>query len=97
MLTLMLSRYFENVWGWVGDHDIDFNSQGLDGQIDIFVGRGFLIIGDGGGLVFRGTASEHSVLYQYNIVNAKNVYLSIIQTESPCEFFWLWTKAQSLT
>ncbi|KAH7071790.1 LysM domain-containing protein [Paraphoma chrysanthemicola] len=83
LVTGNSNGYFENVWGWVGDHDIDFNSQGLDGQIDIFVGRGFLIIGDGGGLVFRGTASEHSVLYQYNIVNAKNVYLSIIQTESP--------------
>lgn len=43
-----------------------------------------LIQGDGGGLWFRGTASEHSVMYQYNIVNVSNVYMSIIQTESPC-------------
>lgn len=28
------------------------------------------------------TASEHSYLYQYNIANAKNIYISIIQTES---------------
>jgi hypothetical protein len=34
---------------------------------------------------FRGTASEHSVLFQYNIVNASNIYMSIIQTESPCK------------
>jgi glucan 1,3-beta-glucosidase len=45
-----------------------------------------LIQGDGGGLVFRGTASEHSVMYQYNLVNARNVYMSIIQTETPCKY-----------
>lgn len=38
---------------------------------------------------FRGTASEHSVLYQYNLVNAKNVYMSIIQTETPCKIKYI--------
>jgi hypothetical protein len=32
---------------------------------------------------FYGTASEHSVLYQYELNNAKNIYMSMIQTESP--------------
>ena len=30
-----------------------------------------------------GTASEHQLLYQYNLVNAQNVLLAMIQTESP--------------
>lgn len=30
-----------------------------------------------------GTSSEHSVLYNYQIVNASAVYLSLIQTETP--------------
>ncbi|KAJ3508027.1 hypothetical protein NLJ89_g5977 [Agrocybe chaxingu] len=30
-----------------------------------------------------GLGSEHHVLYQYNLVNAKNHYLALIQTESP--------------
>lgn len=47
---------------------------------------------------FRGTASEHSVLYQYNIVNASDIYMSIIQTESPCKHsHLLFDQVQSLT
>lgn len=30
-----------------------------------------------------GTASEHELLYQYSLVNAKNVLLAMIQTETP--------------
>jgi glucan 1,3-beta-glucosidase len=30
-----------------------------------------------------GTASEHSQLYNYQIANAKNVYMALIQTETP--------------
>ncbi|KAH8744127.1 LysM domain-containing protein [Diaporthe sp. PMI_573] len=83
LVTGAANGYFENVWAWVGDHDIDYPSQDMSSQIDIFFARGMLIQGDGGGLWFRGTASEHSVMYQYNLVNASNVYMSIIQTESP--------------
>lgn len=34
---------------------------------------------------FRGTSSEHSVFYQYNLVSTNNTYMSMIQTESPCK------------
>jgi hypothetical protein len=47
---------------------------------------GMLIQGNGGGLWFRGTASEHSVIYQYTLVKARNVYMSMIRTESPCKY-----------
>jgi len=30
------------------------------------------------------TAAEHHVIYQYNLVGAKNHYLGLIQTESVC-------------
>ncbi|KAI0452791.1 pectate lyase superfamily protein-domain-containing protein [Xylaria acuta] len=83
LVTGNANGYFENVWAWVSDHDIDFPSQDMSSQVDIFFARGMLIQGDGGGMWFRGTGSEHSVMYQYNLVNAKNVYMSIIQTESP--------------
>ncbi|KAF3162705.1 hypothetical protein TWF788_001795 [Orbilia oligospora] len=32
---------------------------------------------------FYGTASEHSVLYQYQLQGAKNIFMGLIQTESP--------------
>lgn len=51
-------------------------------QIDIYVGRGFLIESTGPVWLY-GTASEHCVLYQYQTVNAANVFMGMIQTESP--------------
>jgi len=30
------------------------------------------------------TAAEHHVIYQYNLVGAKNHYMGLIQTESVC-------------
>jgi hypothetical protein len=30
-----------------------------------------------------GTAFEHSLLYQYNLNGARNVYMGMIQTETP--------------
>ena len=74
------SVYLENTWFWVADHSLepDAHSQ----QIDIYNGRGVLIDGDGPVWGF-GTASEHSVLYNYQIRNASSVYLSLIQTETP--------------
>ncbi|KAM3474430.1 hypothetical protein MY5147_004285 [Beauveria neobassiana] len=76
------SGYFENMWAWVADHDLDDPAGDDSNQINVYFGRGILIWGDGP-TWWRGTASEHSVMYQYNIVGASNVYMSIIQTESP--------------
>lgn len=69
----------ENVWVWVADHDLDKISQD---QIDVYVARGVLIESQGPTWLY-GTASEHSVMYQYQLVGAKDVLLGMIQTESP--------------
>jgi hypothetical protein len=50
-------------------------------QIDVYAARGLLIESDRAWL--WGTSVEHCVLYQYQISNAKNIVLGMIQTESP--------------
>ncbi|KAK6525211.1 hypothetical protein TWF694_005357 [Orbilia ellipsospora] len=77
--TSQSSGYFENVWVWTADHDMDKVSQD---QIDIYSARGWLIESEGPSWLY-GTAAEHNVLYQYQIYNATNIFLGMIQTESP--------------
>jgi glucan 1,3-beta-glucosidase len=72
--------YFENVWAWVADHDID---DAQNTQVTVAVARGILIESTQGPIWMYGTASEHSILYQYNFVNATNTFAGMIQTESP--------------
>jgi len=72
------TAYMENAWLWVADHDMDRVTKG---QVDIYVGRGILIESDRAWL--WGTASEHAVMYQYQFSNASNIFMSMIQTESP--------------
>ncbi|KAK4208040.1 pectate lyase superfamily protein-domain-containing protein [Rhypophila decipiens] len=74
------SVYLENTWFWVADHDLA--PEANNAQIDVFNGRGVLIEGEGP-VWGWGTASEHSVLYNYQFTNASNIYLSTIQTETP--------------
>lgn len=78
-ITPKASAYLENVWIWTADHYIDVLDQT---QIDVYTARGLLVEGQGPTWLW-GTSSEHSVLYQYQISNAKNVLLGLIQTESP--------------
>jgi glucan 1,3-beta-glucosidase len=52
------------------------------GQLDIFNGRGMLIESQGPVWAY-GTSAEHHQLYNYNVAGAKNVYLGLIQTETP--------------
>ena len=54
----------------------------LVSQVSIYGGRGMLIESQGP-CWFYGTGSEHTVLYQYQLYNAKNIYLGHIQTETP--------------
>jgi len=78
-LTPTSSAYLEGMWVWLGDHDLDGDGTS---QISIFSGRG--ILSESTGPVWMiGTASEHHTLFQYNLVNAKNHYLGLIQTETP--------------
>ena len=77
-ITKTASIYLENVWAWTADHDID-----SQGQTSIYTARGILVESENGPVWMYGTAAEHNVLYQYNIVNSKNVMMGMIQTETP--------------
>ncbi|KAK0612449.1 pectate lyase superfamily protein-domain-containing protein [Bombardia bombarda] len=72
------SLYVENSWLWTADHDIDdWNST----QVSVFAGRGLLI--EGSQIWLVGSAVEHHALYQYQLVNASDVWMGQIQTETP--------------
>ena len=71
------SVYAENQWAWVADHELDLADHN---QINIFNGRGVLIESTNP-TWFYGHASEHNTLYNYNMFNAQNVFMSLIQTE----------------
>ncbi|EFQ29041.1 hypothetical protein CGRA01v4_11404 [Colletotrichum graminicola] len=76
-VTSTASAYLENVWGWVADHSLDGGA-----AQNIAVGRGALIESTKPTWLV-GTSFEHCVMYQYNLHNAQNVYISLQQTESP--------------
>lgn len=78
-ITKNSNGYFENVWLWTADHELDLKDHN---QIDIYNGRGMLVESQGPVWLY-GTASEHSVLSQYHFQGAKNIYLGAIQTETP--------------
>jgi glucan 1,3-beta-glucosidase len=79
-VTKTAAAYVENCWFWVADHELDLSDHN---QINIYNGRGVLIESEAGPVWLYGTSSEHSVLYNYQIVNATNVYMALIQTETP--------------
>ncbi|CAF9937605.1 MAG: hypothetical protein HETSPECPRED_000586 [Heterodermia speciosa] len=79
-VTATGSVYLENTWFWVADHDLD---RADHAQINIYNGRGVLIESNPGPVWLYGTSSEHSQLYNYQISNARNVYMGLIQTETP--------------
>lgn len=68
---------FEEMWGWVADHDIDSGA-----QLNVTNPYGFLIESTAPSY-FYGTAAEHSYLYQFNLSSASNVTIVVAQTESP--------------
>ncbi|OQE59001.1 hypothetical protein PENNAL_c0346G01177, partial [Penicillium nalgiovense] len=78
-MTRSSSAYLENVWVWTADHDLDRFSQD---QIDIYAARGILIESQGPTWLY-GTSSEHHALYQYELYQAKDIVMGMIQTESP--------------
>ncbi|MCJ1436590.1 hypothetical protein MMC27_005970 [Xylographa pallens] len=79
-VTPKASIYMENNWLWVADHELDL---GDHDQINIFNGRGVLIESAQGPVWMYGTSVEHSQLYNYQILNAENIYMGAIQTETP--------------
>ncbi|EKM55463.1 glycoside hydrolase family 55 protein [Phanerochaete carnosa HHB-10118-sp] len=77
-LTSGSNAYLEGSWLWVADHDMD----GSDEQLTIFAGRGLLSESQGP-VWLVGTSVEHHTLYQYNLQNASDHYMGLIQTETP--------------
>jgi glucan 1,3-beta-glucosidase len=73
--------YMENCWLWVADHDVDDASLT---QITVYARRGLLIESTLGRIWLIGTAVEHHVLYEYQLVNTKDVIMGQIQTETAC-------------
>ena len=79
MLFRSSNGYFENVWLWTADHELD---QDDHSQIDIYNGRGMLVESQGPVWMY-GTASEHSQMSQYQFSGAKDIFYGAIQTETP--------------
>ncbi|KAJ7053167.1 pectate lyase superfamily protein-domain-containing protein [Mycena amicta] len=79
-ITSTGTGYFENVWVWNADHDLDDPNQT---RLNVFSGRGILVESAQGPVWLVGTASEHHVIYQYAFNNAQNIYAGLIQTETP--------------
>ncbi|KAI1864522.1 uncharacterized protein JN550_008809 [Neoarthrinium moseri] len=71
--------YMENCWLWVADHDVD--DQSLT-QITVYAGRGLLVESTVGRIWLIGTGVEHHVLYEYQLVNTRDIVMGQIQTET---------------
>jgi len=76
-ITSHATAYLEGTWVWNADHDLEPGGS----QVTLYSGRG--ILSESQGPVWMvGTASEHHVLYQYNIAGAADHYIGLAQTES---------------
>ncbi|KAI0687135.1 exo-beta-1,3-glucanase [Cytidiella melzeri] len=78
-ITTNANAYLEGTWLWLADHNLD---GGKSEQISIYSGRGLLSESQGP-VWLIGTASEHHVIYQYNLNNASDHFMGLIQTEAP--------------
>jgi hypothetical protein len=93
-LTEESSGFFDNVWVWVADHDLDDpanadTSVGEGGipmngavEISVYAGRGVLIESQGPSW-FWGCGSEHAQLYQWQLLGAREIFMGHVQTETP--------------
>ena len=77
-ITQTGSAYIENSWFWIADHELDLPGED---KLNIFNGRGVLVESKGPVWLY-GTASEHSVFYNYQFSNAQDVFMGAIQTET---------------
>ncbi|EMC95018.1 glycoside hydrolase family 55 protein [Baudoinia panamericana UAMH 10762] len=77
-LTSTASLVMSNNWGWVADHELDRPDHN---QVDIYNGRGILVESQGPVWIY-GSSFEHSMLYNYQIANAQQVYMGAIQSET---------------
>ncbi|ORY59555.1 uncharacterized protein BCR38DRAFT_498288, partial [Pseudomassariella vexata] len=65
----------ENIWAWVADHDLDSNV--AETQIDTYIAGGILIESTSA-IWLYGRASEHCILYQYQLFNFKGILIGIV-------------------
>lgn len=77
-ITSSGSVLMSNNWGWVADHELDLPDHD---QLNIYNGRGLLVESQGPVWLY-GQAFEHSMLYNFEIANAKEIYMGIIQSET---------------
>ncbi|PHH90998.1 hypothetical protein CDD83_2019 [Cordyceps sp. RAO-2017] len=84
-ITESASVYMENMWLWTADHEFDLYDRAADPddvQITIYTGRGILIESKKG-CWLSSTASEHNVFYNYQLNRAENIFMGLIQSETP--------------
>lgn len=77
---------FVNNWVWLADHTLDSemeNRRYAGQRISLLAARGILIEANPGPVFLWGGASEHFLLYQYQLFKARNVFIGHCQTESP--------------
>lgn len=74
------SAYVENVWNWVADHITEEFSGGSS-----IAGKGGALVESTKGTWLHALGSEHWWLYQLNLRSAKNVVVSMLQTETNYE------------
>ncbi|GAB7356707.1 hypothetical protein MBLNU459_g7413t1 [Dothideomycetes sp. NU459] len=77
-ITSTASLIMSNNWGWVSDHELDLPDHN---QINIYNGRGILIESQGPFWMYGGSF-EHSMLYNFQTANAKDIYMGAIQSET---------------
>ncbi|KAJ7273179.1 pectin lyase fold/virulence factor [Mycena rebaudengoi] len=94
-LTPGSTAYLEGTWVWLADHWLDGDG---DSKLSIYSGRGILSESQGPVWLIGTTCkysmgstlntakvftAEHHVMYQYQLLNARNHYMGLIQTETP--------------
>ncbi|CCX29619.1 pectate lyase superfamily protein-domain-containing protein [Pyronema domesticum] len=73
------SVYIENCWAWTADHALDDRFD----QITVYNGRGIYSESTNGPVWMYAAAAEHNTLYQYQLANTQNTFMSVIQSETP--------------
>lgn len=78
------NAYLENIWGWNADHAVDNATAGLGGAYgtSIQTGRGALVESRSP-TFFVGVAMEHCTFYSIMEHEAENLWLGMIQDETP--------------
>lgn len=76
-LSRTSSAYIDNFWSWLADHASDASTVQTR-----TAGKGGVFVEATKGTWLAGVASEHWWLYQFNFNHARNVFMSLIQSET---------------